>query len=575
MAREPKKRKSIERITNKETVKALSTTEPKQKAAPQPVLAKKKELLDRIEKIRGKSNLKEVTQTALIKRQKDNLFVNINSYMKKYRLGVDEELRDLEYDFAEIGKIEDLESIVTRAFKRKKELALKQGFNIVGKNKKTTAFLKERITEIEDNSTDTFNDIIKQVTSDLVSRHNAFIWKKRGKTINKQSSKFKFKAKEYDPIESLVVIPPESVQYIWDTKLLKVKRWYINGYDTEVDLNDMVHLTMDKKTGFVAGTPSIVAVLQDILSLRRTEQDIEILVHLFVFPIIVYKLAEIEGDDASAVDFDLQSALDKAAVVLNGMMNNGGAVLPPGDTISNVQSNATIDYRTFLSHIKSRVYTGLGVSDVDMGEGSSSNRATAETLSGIIIDSVKAIQQTVSDKITNELFKDIIRENRSVTLITEDNMVKIHFNEIDLYYLIKYENHNSVMFSQNVITHTEARNRIGLDPVSEKDKSMLFSNMFAEVNAGAGNLAASGTSPSNQHTEPSDNYNRVKQLCLASYMMHKDNGEVNIQHYNRLFDEYYAKHFKTGCDASVMNVRITVAKAYFSKLSQEENSNNS
>lgn len=570
MARKPTKTKSIKRITDKETVAALAKVDPKSKERAAPVLARKKEFLDRIKEIQ--SGTTSATDYRLMKKTKDNMFVNTGNYMRQYKLGLNEELRDLEYNFEEVGKVEDLESIVTRAFRRKKELTLKQGFNVVGKNKKTAAFIKERLSEIEDNSTDTFNDLMKQITSDLVSRHNAFIWKKRGKTTNKQSSAFKYKGKDFLPIESVVVIPPESIQYVWDTVALKIKRWYISGYDVEVDLNDMIHLHMDRKTGFVSGTPSIVSVLQDILSLRRTEQDIEILVHLFVFPIIVYKLAEIEGDDASAVDFDLVSAIDNAAVVLNGMMNNGGAVLPPGDSIGEVQSNATIDYRTFLSHIKGRVFTGLGVSGVDMGESDSANKSTAETLSGVIIDSVKAIQQTISDKITTELFKDILRENRNVTLVDENNIVSLHFNEIDLYYLIKYENHSSVMFSQNVITHSEARNRIGLDPVGNKEKGELFSNMFAKVNEGANALATSVTTPTNQHSTPSDQFMLIKQQCLAAFMVASDSvmEDVDLEHYTSAFDEYYAKHFKRPCDSSVLNVRIDVAKAYFSKLAKEK-----
>lgn len=929
MARKSKENKTVKKITDRKEIAALKKVEA-------PVLKKKRHMPktsnDEIKEkaaailknaLSGYNDLNLLAKKASVY-QKDNVFTTLSNQTAGRNLKIDEELRRLEYNFAEIGKFEDMESIVSRAFSRKKELAIKQGYSIVSKNKKNLDFVKSRMLEIEEKSRMTTSEFIKQVISDLVSRHNAFIWKRRGKSVNPAASSYKINGQVKEPIESLVVVPPECVKYIWDTKKLEVKSWVLDGYDVEVPYEDIIHLHVNRKTGFVAGTPSVVAVIQDILALRRTEQNLEIFIHLFVFPIIVYMLAESDDNDISNIDFDGEDIIVKAQEVLNQMMNNGGAVLPPGDEIEIKSASNNIDYKTFLNHIKARVFTGLGVSSVDMGEGdchdeetevltengwkkhyqinhdiekiatfnqdtnmvefhlaeskyvgqytgdmikfsgkhidalvtprhkmwvgnrlnnkwekieaeklytwdggefifresakfdishnhgdefylfpesrvrgqmpkeikcsmidfasflgwfvaegsldkynaslgryrvnisqkkkdnvvkilelldrmgvsysysiskrdatynikiysktlykfleehightcynknlphfvfswseqcrqalleslidgdgsrynhggeggagyytvsekladdvqilaislgfaakkikciqppntknkkyytifrvgitssdrtirilnhthvskqfysgeifcytvpngifltrrngkvathgNSTNRATAETLSSVIIDSVKSIQKIIVDKINSELFRDILRENRTLKpedVYIEKNIVQLFFNEIDLYYLIKYENHNSMMFAQNVITHTEARNRIGLDPLPESDKKGLFSIMFESVNEGAASATVATANPSNQHGSDS-----IKTQLLLEYTKElvENNIELNKELYDAFdtrFTQYNKKHLLDSCSPELFNVKISVAKSYFRQL---------
>lgn len=577
MARQSKK--TVKKITDRKQIEELTATKDtiagrKKRFSPKSSEIDYHKIVNRFitDSIKNGREFEKIATTAKVV-SKDNIFTstslsNISQKINDPSL----EIRKLEYNFSEIGKFEDLESIVSRAFSRKKELSLKQGYSIVGKDKKVLDYVKSRMIEIEENSRTSSFEFLKQVISDLISRHNAFIWKKRGKSINPAASSFKFRGAKKEPIESVMVVPPELVRYIWDTKKLEVYGWLVDGYDTVIPYEDMIHLHINKKTGFVAGTPSVVSVIQDILSLRRTEQNLEIFIHLFVFPIIVYMLAEDkDGDDISHVDFEGEDIISKAQFVLNQMMNNGGAVLPPGDKIEIKGSSNNVDYKTFLAHLKSRVYTGLGVSSVDMGEGESSNRATAETISGVIVDSVKAIQKVVADKITSELFRDLMRESRNLKpedIYNEKKAVSLFFNEIDLFYLIKYENHNSMMFAQNVITHTEARNRIGLDPVNNSEKKDLFSFMFNEINTGAAAATVSTANPTNQNM---DRVEATKNKLLAVYTKELLDSNISLtREMKTLFDSKYPgyakRHSLDSCSAELYNVKIDVAKTYFKRL---------
>ena len=53
-----------------------------------------------------------------------------------------------EYDIAEIGRIEDVESYVQRAFTQKEGLMFKEGWEVVGRNLETIKYVKQRFEQL-------------------------------------------------------------------------------------------------------------------------------------------------------------------------------------------------------------------------------------------------------------------------------------------------------------------------------------------------------------------------------------------------------------------------------------------
>jgi hypothetical protein len=555
-------------------LKALASYKAKVPAEVHEEMIKNHKLTKQIDKIEGVNISKRVA--VIDKTLQDNVFsspkfnVAFGSAFNIPGQG-DLEVRYLEYSFDEIGQLEDLESIVARAFDRKSELVFKQGYSITGKSKNSILYVKNRLDQIEEMSEYDFDEMMVQITADLIAKSNAFLWKKRAKSTDPKISSFKIGGQSLDPISEFVVVPPECVRYVWSRSKMRVVGWVLDGYSDEIiPFTDIVHFVRNRKTGFVAGTPDLVPTKEDILSLRRTERDIEILIHLYVFPILAYKMGDKE--DASAVDFDLTDSMTHAAAALDGMMHNGGVVLPPGDDIKNLQSQATIDYQTLLKHLKVRVHKGLGVSPVDLGEGDTTNRATAEQITGALIDSVKSYQVIISKKFLKQISRDLIRESRRFN-ISEKTDVIMQFNEVDVDFLVKRENHASILFSQNIVTHAEARNRIGLDPLKESEEEDLFAFKIGKASQteGSQNLSENLAEPKNQNTDKQKKAWLVADHCIKAFSdTIQDSGvEVTRGHlvqFKKAFRDYYVKNFSKSCSDSILDVKIQVAKGYFSSL---------
>ena len=70
------------------------------------------------------------------------------NYSQAFAGGGRTQFRAGEYDLAEIGKIEDTDSYVRQAFKKKLGLMLKEGLDLSGANKDTLQYVKERLAQI-------------------------------------------------------------------------------------------------------------------------------------------------------------------------------------------------------------------------------------------------------------------------------------------------------------------------------------------------------------------------------------------------------------------------------------------
>ena len=464
-----------------------------------------------------------------------------------------------EYDLFKIGQLEDVESFIARAHERRASLITKQGWNFSGKKLNAVLYIKKRIRQIEDNSQIPFRVLLTGASKDITSKSNAFIWKKRGIEKNPLVTSFMFKGKVKNPIVDLEVLPPELMKYEYDDSSRKITNWIFNGRII-IPPEDICHIAINKRTGFVFGTPRLIPAENDVESLRKIEQNIETLIYLFVFPLLWYSLGE---NQSNIFDKDGTSPSSIAVAKLEEMINNGGVVTPPGDKVDLLNVNGTIDYEPFLKYMKNRVYTGLGVSSVDMGEAETSNRATADNLSRSLIDSIKADQKIISAVLEFSLIRDLLRESRNFSSSNENNDVFLSFNEIDINALVKWENHNANLFNNNVITHPETRIRIGEDVLGEKEMLGLQINLFGQ-GPKASSAIASTSNPQNQHNSSAN----LKNACLLSFVKGiKDAGAKilpeDVRTFKKLYDHVYKEHFGGACLSHIDRAKIIIAEQHF------------
>lgn len=381
-----------------------------------------------------------------------------------------------EYDLAECGRVADVDSYCRRAFRYKEGLMFKEGWEFVGKNPRTISYIKERFRQMDQATGNPHKLLLRSVGADLIHFSNAFLAKVRKlKASGGKPRKIIGKKKLVDPVAGYFIIPPTTLYIKRDDsgKVLGYKQVMPSGKQKQFTADQVIHFYFDRKSGFLAGTPSLVPVLDDIRALRRIEENVELLVYQHLFPLFHY----IVGTEQNpAGDFpDGTKEVDVIKAEIEDMPAEGAIVTPERHEIRAIGAEGrALQAESYLKHFKQRVFSGLGVSSVDMGEGDTSNRSTAETLSRTLIDDVKSMQRALEIFLNEYVIKELLLESTFPNPLDDKNLVEIKFKEIDLDAQIKVENHAIQSYAGHAITETELRRVYGKEPLTDQEREDTF-----------------------------------------------------------------------------------------------------
>lgn len=453
-----------------------------------------------------------------------------------------------QYLLSENGKALDTDSLVRRAIEIKLNLMFKEGFSIAGSNPRTVEYINKRFFELGIAQSQPMDLFLKDVAHSFIRNANAFIYKKRN---NDNSSGFRriVNNVEVEPISALFEIPSETVVYKINNN--KVTSWgqdfsTISGYmttkiETEFKPSDVLHMYRSRKSGFIFGTPDLVPVLDDVRALRQIEENIQMLIYQHIYPLYHYKV----GTDAAPAreikdaNSGNKTEIDVVTDEINAMPPEGLFVTSHRHQIDVLGAEGeALKAKEYLDYFFQRVLIGLGVSQVDIGIGNSSNRSTSDTISKNLIDQVKGYQREFESFINNYIINELLLEgNFKFNPLTKQNIVFLTFNEIDLDKKIKQENHLANLFNTNALTHGELRVDLGRDVLSESERRDLHVNLVeipkivakGEVNmekgAGAESAISATANPSNQH---SDTFTKSKELLVLALDTEKEKDAWNI-----------------------------------------------
>lgn len=372
-----------------------------------------------------------------------------------------------EWDLAECGRIIDTESYVRRAFRNKKNLFVKEGYEFVGSRPERIQYIKRRIAQMEIATGTPFKILIGQTISSLIRTSNAFWIKVRNKEASGGKVRTTTDGRKLNPVAGYFIAPPETIRFKRD-EFGKIKRYQQEIYgktSKEFAPEDVVHFFFDKREGYAVGTPALVSVKDDIRALRRIEENVELLVYQHLFPLFHYKVGT--EQNPAAVYSDGTTEVDEIQLKVASMPSDGCWVTPERHEVKPLQAGSSpVAVEKVIDHFKQRIFTGLGNSSVDMGEGGTANRSTADTMSRNLIDDTKADQKEFASQFEAFIINELLLESTfsDATILDEENLVRLKFKEIDFESRMAKENHYSQMFLQNAITHSELRQGIGREP---------------------------------------------------------------------------------------------------------------
>lgn len=378
-----------------------------------------------------------------------------------------------EYDLTEIQIAQDVDSYVFKAIQKKVHRFVLAGWELVGNDAETVNYVKRRIKEIELISGVPFDLLMKDLAHDLF-RYSNCAWVK---VRNKDASRGKVRTvngKEIEPVAGYFLLPFETLWFKVkkNGEIKKVMQELPNTGDLkEFAPQDVIHFYTNKKPGFTMGTPELLPVLEDISLLRRLEENVESMIDANLHPLFHYKVGNDNHPERYGPDGVKESDLVRNTIEY--MPSGGIFVSDHRHKIEAIGSEGkALSIQDYIDYFKKRVFAGLGVSPIDMGEGDTANRSTANTLSKIAIQDVEALQATIKTFIETYVINELLLEGGyEDALINDERKVQIKFGTVDKEEKSKEENQAIQLWTNNLINETEARKRLGEKPVESRDLS--------------------------------------------------------------------------------------------------------
>jgi hypothetical protein len=397
-----------------------------------------------------------------------------------------------EYDLSEIGRAQDVESLVNTSFDKHLTMCLKEGFTISSKDNEIISYLRRRIRRIEMATQTAWDHIVRETMHNLIIYSNAFIVKVRSERVPEASSLTTTRGRRLNPIAGYFPVDPTTMLVRRD-KHGRVLRWEqkVDGNDTvEFRPEDVVHFHYNKKTGFAFGTPWILPALDDIRLLRRLEENIDLLMVQYLFPLYHYTVGT---DENPAMDEEIEAVNTR----VGEMPTEGALVTSHRHKIEAVGAqNKAIRAEAYLEHFYMRVLGGLNLSTVDLGSGDTSNRNTSETMNKNRQEKCKDFQIQFSSFMNILVINELLEEGGYPTFNDQGLPTATwHFNEIDIDLQIKKENQAIYKYEHHATTEDEMRLSIGEDIIeAEEDRKKMYLNTVSipQIKAEAEARAASG-----------------------------------------------------------------------------------
>lgn len=413
-------------------------------------------------------------------------------------------------NFDEIHSAYMTDSYIRQAIDKYSDLVFKSGWKYVSKNDNAIEYLKQRLNYMAFQTDITFDQLLSEISSDLVKYSNAFLIKAR---VDK--SYVKTKATPINGNSKIVGgyfrVNPRKMSVELDDKG-NITKWKLtgNGDEQEFKPEDVIHFYYKKEAGEVYGIPFYYQSLEDVRLLRAIEDDVAKLVHRYSAPLyhVSVGLAQ-PGYEGTEEDINLVRSLIEQA--------SGDGVLITNEKVDVKISGAegsAINAENYLKYFENRVFTGLGVSATQMGRGDTANSSTADSLDQQMLNKIKAFQKTIENTVTYKVFSELLLEGGFDVINDIEQIVKFEFNEINLDTEIKLQNHKVFMFEHDAITYDELRDELGYD---EADESRIRSNMFGATN---NNDTNNREQPENQHGKNDAPKIKPMSNSISTYLYH-------------------------------------------------------
>jgi hypothetical protein len=399
------------------------------------------------------------------------------SYVEKYGRDI---FFNAEYDFREIQIAQHSDGYISRSIRKKINRILTAGFTLVSPSDDPLNYVKARLSAIALATSYPTECLVRDFLFDASRYNNCIAVKTRSAELSDGDLRFDLNGRELKPVAGYHILPLETLRFRAkeNGELLEVEQRMVNGTYKVFKAKDILHFSTNKSPGFFLGTPELIPAIDDIVILRRIEENIQDLIETNLFPVYHYTV----GTDAMPERMSPEGykESDKLATKIK-FMNPGQVIVSDHrHKITAVGSEGrSLKIEGYIDHFKKRVFASLGTSGLDMGESDSANRSTASTLSkGMLLD-IEALTLEFTYFFNNFVLNELLMEG-GYDILDPEQQVKIQFGVIDKEERRADENQIIQLFSANLIDIDEARIALGRKVFDEDQIEKTHYKMFGE-----------------------------------------------------------------------------------------------
>jgi hypothetical protein len=378
-----------------------------------------------------------------------------------------------------------IDGIASSGIKKYEQLIFKEGIYLDAKRPELKEYIEKRFDVFSLTAAGGMEWILKAIASDILRYGNAVFAKSRYR--KEQMGKVKRLARKHfkRQINGITGIRPVSGYWRQEIGQMEARRddkgvpisyqqVQNNQPVAEWPAKDVAHFTHDKPAKDIWGRPLLLPVLDDIKLLRSMEHHAVDLFYRYLNPLVHIA---VNAKDTVHGGLAPEGYVERYAQLFNTMPPNGVIVTDGLTTINSVNSNEGVPTRDFLDYFSQRVMIGMGLSDVVLGVGNTSNRGTSDTMVALVRDNIKAFQESIARQFNELIIREMLLE-AGVDILDPRNKVEVRFREIDIDLEIKKNQNAVTLWQNNAVSHEEFRRMLGMDVIKPVDEKRLYTNMI-------------------------------------------------------------------------------------------------
>lgn len=370
-------------------------------------------------------------------------------------------LRKPVYDFNSIHTAYLADSYVRQGIDKYVELLLKDGWTLEGGAEQVT-YLENRfkLMGLMSDPPTPLPMLVERIVRDFIKYGNSMLVVKRTRYLSDISNNKISGLFGKPPIGALFALPITQMIPIPDKNgnIVSWEQHARSGAVVSFSADDVIHFSFCREPGDIWGTPSILPVIEDVRALRQIEENIIKLIYKYLNPLIQHETPDITGTGEGRQE-DVDAAID----AVQSMAVDGYIITPPGHKISVIGAESqAIRAEGYYKMFKQRVFSGLGVSSLVMGETDSGAGSSADSLTTQMHNKARFYQYLLSNYLTYYILNELLLEGGYNPYTNPDDIVIWKWAELEPDRVVKQQTHWTNLWSLNAISATELREKLGL-----------------------------------------------------------------------------------------------------------------